>query len=145
MGQPSCMAQVITTGRGTVIIIFHVPGHGGLVWVIIHGQDRAWAMDSALAGSILDSAVCHTATTVAVITAVVMAGGDLLCTIRLIALYPIEVTAIMVITTTEAEATLSDPDKYKKILTTIIKADKPFYDPEKTKLRDLNKKTSQEN
>ena len=46
---------------------------------------------------------------------------------------------------TEAEAILNDATKYKKILTTIVKAEKPFYDPEKIKLRDLNRKTAQEN
>lgn len=45
----------------------------------------------------------------------------------------------------EAMAVLSDSDRYKKILTTIVKAEKPIYDPEKARLKELNKKSGQEN
>lgn len=45
----------------------------------------------------------------------------------------------------EAIAVLNDQEKYKKILTTINKPEKPLYDPEKQKLKDLNKKGTQEN
>jgi carboxyl-terminal processing protease len=45
----------------------------------------------------------------------------------------------------EAIAVLNDADRYKKILTTIVKADKPMYNPDKTKLKDLKKSKSSEN
>lgn len=44
-----------------------------------------------------------------------------------------------------AEDVLADSDRYTKILTTVVKADHPIYDPEKTKLRDLDKKAGEEN
>jgi carboxyl-terminal processing protease len=40
---------------------------------------------------------------------------------------------------TEAFAVLNDSDKYTKTLTTIVKAEKPLYDAEKKKLKDLKK------
>lgn len=45
----------------------------------------------------------------------------------------------------EAIAVLNDVEKYKKILTTINRAEKPMYDPEKQRLKDLSKKGTQEN
>jgi carboxyl-terminal processing protease len=38
----------------------------------------------------------------------------------------------------EAVAVLNDADRYKKILTTIVKSEKPMHDGDKTKLKDLN-------
>ncbi len=46
---------------------------------------------------------------------------------------------------TQAISVLNDSDKYKKILTTIVKAEKPMYNPDKTKLKDLKKHKSSEN
>ena len=46
---------------------------------------------------------------------------------------------------TQAISVLNDPDKYKKVLTTIVKAEKPMYNPDKTKLKDLKKHKSSEN
>jgi len=40
---------------------------------------------------------------------------------------------------TEAFAVLNDSDRYNKILTTIVKSEKPFYNSDKTKLKDLKK------
>ena len=40
---------------------------------------------------------------------------------------------------TEAFAVLADTDRYNKILTTIVKSEKPFYNPDKTNLKDLKK------
>jgi carboxyl-terminal processing protease len=45
----------------------------------------------------------------------------------------------------EAIAVLHDADRYKKILTTIAKAEKPLYTPEKGRSKDLDKKGTQEN
>lgn len=45
---------------------------------------------------------------------------------------------------TEAIAILKDSDRYKKILTTITKAERPMFNAEKTHLKDLNKKGAQE-
>lgn len=45
----------------------------------------------------------------------------------------------------EAIALLNEPVRYTKVLTTILKADKPMYNPEKTKLKDLNKTGAKEN
>ncbi len=41
---------------------------------------------------------------------------------------------------TEALSILNNTEKYKNILSTITKAEKPLYNPEKTKLKELNKK-----
>ena len=46
---------------------------------------------------------------------------------------------------TQAISVLNDSDKYKKVLTTIVKAEKPMYNPDKTKLKDLKKHKSSEN
>jgi carboxyl-terminal processing protease len=46
---------------------------------------------------------------------------------------------------TQAIALLNDSEKYKKVLTTIVKAEKPMFNPDKTKLKDLNKHKSSEN
>ncbi|MGZ4060100.1 MAG: S41 family peptidase, partial [Bacteroidia bacterium] len=46
---------------------------------------------------------------------------------------------------TEAFAVLADPERYNKILTTIVKSEKPFYNPDKTKLKDLKKGDGKEN
>ncbi len=45
----------------------------------------------------------------------------------------------------EAIAVLNDKDRYTKVLTTIIKAEKPMYNPDKTKLKDMKKSKSSEN
>ena len=39
----------------------------------------------------------------------------------------------------ESMAVLNDADRYNKVLTTILKAEKPMYNPDKTKLKDLKK------
>ena len=36
-------------------------------------------------------------------------------------------------------------ERLKKVLTTIVKAEKPMYNPDKTKLKDLKKHKSSEN
>ncbi len=46
---------------------------------------------------------------------------------------------------TQAISVLNDSDKYKKVLTTIVKAEKQMYNPDKTKLKDLKKHKSSEN
>ena len=46
---------------------------------------------------------------------------------------------------TEALAVLNDADRYNKILTTIVKAEKPFYNADKTKLKDLKNSNGKEN
>jgi len=46
---------------------------------------------------------------------------------------------------TEAIAVLNDKDRYTKVLTTIVKAEKPLYNPDKTKLKDLKKSKGSEN
>ncbi len=45
----------------------------------------------------------------------------------------------------EAIAVLNDTERYTKVLTTIVKAEKPMYNPEKTKLKDIHKRQSSEN
>lgn len=45
----------------------------------------------------------------------------------------------------EAINTLADPDNYKKILTTIVKAEKPLYNSEKDKYRNLKQTKGEEN
>ncbi len=42
----------------------------------------------------------------------------------------------------EAFAILNDADRYKKILTTIVKSEKPMHDGDKTNLKDLNNSTN---
>ena len=46
---------------------------------------------------------------------------------------------------TEAVAILNSPDRYNKILTTIVKAEKPFSNQDKTNLKDLKKGSGKEN
>lgn len=45
----------------------------------------------------------------------------------------------------EAITVLNDKDRYSKVLTTIVKAEKPMYNPDKTKLKDQKKSKSSEN
>lgn len=45
----------------------------------------------------------------------------------------------------EAISILNDSDRYKKVLTTIVKADKPMYNPDKAKLKDSKKAKGSEN
>lgn len=45
----------------------------------------------------------------------------------------------------EAISILNDAERYKKVLSTIVKPEKPMYNPEKAKLKDFNKRKSSEN